>query len=129
LVGVKPPPQKLLLMKLTIRNRNLSSASTLDTVIETRLLTLAARVRIEDATVTVERSLDASPPYRVEIHLAVPGPDLRAERSDNTPLQAFTGALAEIERHLRERAVNRLGRATTRVRRTSTPGMRASRFS
>lgn len=115
-------------MKLTIRNRNLASATTLDALIETRLLALADRVRIDDATVLVEYTRDASPPYRVELLLAVPGPDLRAERIDNTPLQAFTRALHDIELRLRERAHNRLGRAPARARRTSTPGTRASRF-
>lgn len=115
-------------MKLTIRNRNLPSVRTLDALIETRLLALVERVRIDEASVVVEHCREASPPFRVEIHLAVPGPDLRAERIDATPLQAFTRALDDIELRLRERAQNRLDRAPARALRTSTRGLRASSF-
>ncbi len=106
-------------MKLTIRNHTFRAAHTLDSLIETRLLALAGRVRIDDATVLVEHRADASPPFRVEIHVAVPGPDLRTERIDNTPVQAFTRAVEDIENRLRERSLKRLGRSSSRAHRTS----------
>lgn len=114
-------------MKLTIRNCNLHPARALDALIETRLIQLAERVRIDDATIVVEHRADASPPFRVALHIAVPGPDLRTERIDNTPVQAFTRALEDVERRLRERALNRLGRPGG-AKRTSPRHMRSARL-
>lgn len=105
-------------MKLTIRNRNLVTEHAFDALIESRLIALADRVKIDDATVTLERLTDASPPYRVQLHIAVPGPDLRAEHNDNTARQAFTRALDDIERKLRERELKRIGRTRSRAPRT-----------
>ncbi len=115
-------------MKLTIQNRNIATISTLDSLIETRLQLLGNRVRIDQATVVLERRPEASPAYRVHLHVAVPGPDLKAVRVDNTPFQAFTRALSEIEEVLRERERKRAAEAPARLRRTSTPPGRASGF-
>ena len=114
-------------MKLTIRNHTLRSPRSIDALIETRLLTLADRVRIDDATVLVEHRTDASPPFRVEIHLAVPGPDLSTERIDNTAVQAFTRAIEDIGDRLRERSLQRRGRSSSRAHRRS-HHMRAARI-
>lgn len=114
-------------MKLTIQNRNLPVGRTLDTLIEARLLTLARRVQIDDATVLVERRAEASPAFRVALHLAVPGPDFRAEFVDHTAMQAFTRAFAEIERRLRERSRHRLGREGARAPHGSARSGRTSR--
>lgn len=115
-------------MKLNIQNKNLTAHNLLDTLIEARLRLLRTRVRIDEATVVIERMPEASPPYRVELHLAVPGPDLRSSQVDNTPVQAFTRALSEIEEHLRDRQRTRDLRGPSKARRTSTPGSRASGF-
>ena len=112
-------------MKLTIRNRNLSPEPAFDALIEARLIALADRVRIDDATVTIERLAEASPPYRVQLHIAVPGPDLRAEHNDSTARQAFTRALDDIERKLRERELKRIGRTRARTPRTNVIRMRS----
>ena len=112
-------------MKLTIRNRNLTTEHAFDALIESRLIALAERVQIDDATVTVERLTDASPPYRVQLHIAVPGPDLHAEHDDNTVRQAFTRALDNIERKLRERELKRIGRTRPRAPRTCMTRMRS----
>ena len=106
-------------MKLIIRNRHLPPINAIDALIETRLIGLTENLQIDEATVLVEHRRDASPPYRVELHLAVPGPDLRAERIDHTPLQAFTRALDDIERKLRQRAHNRLNRSSSHVQRSA----------
>lgn len=106
-------------MKLTIRNRHLPPTNAIDGVIETRLINLTQAVQIEEAVVLVEHRRESSPPYRVELHLAVPGPDLRAERIDHTPMQAFTRALDEIERKLRERTARRSSRPATHVQRSA----------
>jgi ribosome-associated translation inhibitor RaiA len=114
-------------MKLTISNRHLPPTKTLDALIENRLIALGDRVRIDDAHVLVEYRAEASPPFRVALHLAVPGPDVHTEKIDNTPLQAFTRAIEDVERRLRERSLNRLGRAVTRAQRTAVHRVRSSR--
>ena len=113
-------------MKLTIRSRNVTTPRSVDALIESRLLALAGRIRIDDATVTVERLTDASPPFRVQLHIAVPGPDLHAEHNDATARQAFTRALGDLERKLRERELKRLERSRARAPRTDMNRRRAS---
>ena len=104
-------------MKLTIRNLNLPLGSSLDSLIENRLVELSERVQIDDARVLIEKRVEASPPYRVHLHISVPGPDLHTEQVDNTPIQALTRALKEIEGKLRARKTIRMARA--KARRTS----------
>ncbi len=106
-------------MKITIRNRSFRAESQFDSLIEARLIALAERVRIDDASVTIERRAEASPPYSVQLHVAVPGPDLHAEYHGSTPHQAFNRALEEVERKLRERELKRIGRSRARAPRTS----------
>lgn len=115
-------------MKLVIRNQNLALHSTMDAQIEERLRLLRNRVRIEQAAVVVERRPEASPAYRVFVDLVVPGPDLRAERVDNTPQQAFNSAMQHIEKHLSFLERKRALRLPARQRRTSTPGQRATAY-
>jgi ribosome-associated translation inhibitor RaiA len=115
-------------MKLTIRNRHLAPDQSLDVLIENRLVTLSERVRLDEATVAVERRPEASPQFRVELHLAVPGPDLRAERVDHSPVRAFTRALEDLEARLRERASVRVGRSRGSPRITSRAHTRGARL-
>lgn len=113
-------------MKLTINNRNLSVPDTLDSLIQTRLRLLGNRVRIDEATILLERRPESSPSFRVEMMIAVPGPDLRAEARDSTPFQAFSKALGDIEHRLRLR--DRKRQPGARALRTSTPSSRATSF-
>ena len=97
-------------MKLTISNLNLPLDRSLDAIVENRLVALSERLRIDDATVVIERRVEASPPYRVHLHISVPGPDLHTEMLDNTPIQALTRALKEIEHKIRDRSSTRFAR-------------------
>jgi ribosome-associated translation inhibitor RaiA len=115
------------LMKLTIRNLNLAHKDTLDAFITNRLVALCERVRIDDAQVLLERRSELRPPFRISLHVAVPGPDLHAEHVANTPLQAFTAAFEMIEKRLRLRALNRIGQTNRRDQRTAGSRMTASR--
>jgi len=100
-------------MKLTIRHRRLRSFHALDAMVEDRLFALAEIARIDDASVILEHRDEESPPYRAEVHIAVPGPDLSVEAVDHTVAGAFRRAVTELEGRLRERA----GRRTTHRRR------------
>jgi ribosome-associated translation inhibitor RaiA len=114
-------------MKLTIRNLNLALKDNLDAFITNRLLALSERVRIDDAQVVLERRAELRPPFRIALHVAVPGPDLHAEHTANSPLQAFTAAFEKIEKRLRLRALNRIGQTKRREQRTAGSRMSLSR--
>ena len=109
-------------MHLTINNLNLPVGHSLDSLVENRLISLSERVHIDDAKVVIERRTDTSPPYRVHLHISVPGPDLHTERFAFTPIQALTMALKEIEAKVTTRRTLHLARL--KARRTS-----GSRFS
>ena len=112
-------------MKLTINHLNIPVGSSLDSLVENRLVALSERLRIDDATVVIERRAEASPPYRVHLHISVPGPDLHTDQVDNTPVQALTRALKEIELKIRNRS--RVRQARMKARRTSGSRVGAAR--
>jgi ribosome-associated translation inhibitor RaiA len=94
-------------MKITIRHHLLRSRHDLDAIVEERLLTLAQTNPLEEARVALEYRAGASPAFRAEISVSVPGPDLRAEAVDHTVHGAAQRALAELEGKLRERTLRR----------------------
>jgi hypothetical protein len=106
-------------MKITLRNRNLTPAESFDALIENSVFALSARQRLDEATVTLERLTDASPPFRVTLHIAVPGPDVRCEVVDYSPVRAFARALDYVDQILRERAARRVSRTKHRALRTA----------
>ena len=115
-------------MKITIRNRNLSADQTFDALIENRILALATRCRLDDVAVLIERRSEASPQYRVDLHVAVPGPDLRCECVDHSPLRAFQRALEQVEEKLEARSAKRVGNTRTRSLRTAGARIRGPQF-
>ena len=117
------PPKKN--MQLTINNLNLPVGSSLDSLVENHLTALSQQVHIDEAKVVIERRIEASPPYRVHLHISVPGPDLHTERVAFTPIQALTLALKELESKIRARRTIHLARV--KARRTS--GSRVVSFS
>lgn len=104
-------------MKLTIKHNNLPLSRSLDSLVENRLVALSERLEVDGATVVIERRAEASPPYRVHLHISVPGPDLHTEQVDNTPVQALAKALKDIELKIRARA--RVRQARLKARRLS----------
>ena len=91
-------------MKLTVEHFDLRSTNSLDTLIEERILALETRLQIDEARVRLERRHQASPPYRVAVHLVTPGPDLLAEGQDHTILAAIEKVMLHIESQLHHRA-------------------------
>jgi len=116
--------EKRILMKLTIRNLNLTAKQSCDQVIEDRIIGLSGRWEIHTALVRLERREEGSPPFRVLVEIAVPGPDLHCEIFDHTPVRAFTRAMDEIEAKLQARLAKRANQGRDRGLRTA--GMRLS---
>lgn len=76
--------------------------------LEHRLRALAGLRRIDEAIVRLERYPDASPAYRVKIHLVTPGPDVVAECHDHTLRAAATKALARAREIVANRSFHRV---------------------
>ena len=91
-------------MKLNVQHYNLRSTHELDSLIEERILALRLRLHIDEAKIRLECWWEASPAYRVAIHLVTPGPDVLAEGRDHTIRAAIAKAVADIEAKLGDRA-------------------------
>ena len=100
-------------MRLVLHHRFVRSTHDLDSLVEERILALAPRLAIEQANICLEHRPEASPAYRVTIHLVVPGPDLRAEAVNHTLPTAFDKALAALEAQWAKRARGRRGFKTS----------------
>jgi len=94
-------------MNVLIQNRNLPTEAIIDSHIRERIDRLAGETRLDSVSVVLIREPEAAPPIRAEIHVAVPGPDLRAKAVDATPGQAFRRAFDMILRKLKLRRENR----------------------
>ena len=65
-------------MKLVLRTIRLRATPSLREQLERQFRTLEQAMQIVVATVTLEKFRDSQPRFRAEVHLAVPGPDIRA---------------------------------------------------
>lgn len=84
-------------MKLNIRHLNVPRASELQSLIKERLASLEPRLQIDEARVRIECREESSPAFRVQIHLVIPGPDVKADRSDHTITAALDKVMADVE--------------------------------
>lgn len=97
-------------MKIVIQHAGVPSTQALDGTIERHLFALAGRMRVDEANVLVERRWSGGAVYRVAAHIATPGPDVKAEGSDQT----LNAAILKFVRHLNEQVHRRILR---RIRR------------
>jgi ribosome-associated translation inhibitor RaiA len=67
-------------------------------------------LRIEEAHVRLEHRPEASPSFRVRVHLVTPGPDVVAESCGHTLHATIVKVMAELESHLGRRALKRVRR-------------------
>jgi len=113
-------------MNLILQHGHARPRPALDRLIETRLVALAARQRIEEAVVRLADEREASPRYQASILLRVPGPDIHAAACDHTAGVAVRKALAAVEaqvaarhdrrrQHQRSRPAVRAGSRTART--------------
>lgn len=102
-------------MKLTVQHFDLPSTHPVDALVEERILALQVRLRIDEASVRLERQGHLSPPFRVSVHLVTPGPDVLAESRAHTLRAAIDKTLALLERDLDDRAARRRHRRKTNL--------------
>ena len=61
-------------MKLTLQHFSIRSTNALDAWVEDRIFSLQPRLQIDEANIRLEHRREASPAYRVHVHLVTPGP-------------------------------------------------------
>ncbi len=74
--------------------------------------------QIDEARVTLEHRLEASPAFRVALHLVTPGPDFTAEAVDHTLRAALAKAVAELHDKIGDRG----GKGSRRARESAGTG-------
>ncbi len=106
-------------MKLNIQPGNTRSSAALSFLIESRLIALADRQRIEEAAVRLADHREGSPRYQASIQLRVPGPDLHAVACDHTLRNAVQKALDAIEGQIAAREGRRRARRRSQLQLSS----------
>ena len=97
-------------MNLILQPGNTRSSAALDYLIESRLIALADRQRIEEAVVRLKDNREGSPRYEASILIRVPGPDIHAVACDHTLRVAVQKALVAVESQVAARQGRRLHR-------------------
>ena len=71
-------------MKIQFRIRGLNANASLRGWLEQQLERLHSLIPVSAADVVLEHQREATPGFRAQVHLAVPGPDIHAAASDHT---------------------------------------------
>ena len=102
-------------MKLTLKHINIRSTNELDTWIENKIFSLQPELQIDEANVRLVHEPEASPGYKVNVHLVTPGPDVFAESNDHTLKAALVKVMAELKDKITDRREKRLHRIKSRL--------------
>ncbi len=102
-------------MKLTLQHLSIRSTDTLDSWIEKQIFSLSPALRIDEANVRLVRQPEASPAYRIHVHLVTPGPDVFAEGNDHTLRAAFAKVMAQLRNKITGRASKRANRIKSQL--------------
>ena len=94
-------------MKLLIRHLDQKPSASFTAHLEKRLQIFTDIRQIDEARATLEHPSEASPAFRVTLHLATPGPDFSAEAVDHTLRAALTKTVFELLEKIQERETNR----------------------
>ena len=106
-------------MNLILQPGNTRSSAALDHLIESRLIALADRQRIEEAVVRLTYHREGSPRYQASIMIRVPGPDIHAVACDHTLRVAVQKALDAVEGQVAVRQGRRQARRRSRLQLSS----------
>lgn len=103
-------------MRLNVQHLNIRSLDKLDSWVEKQIFALGRARQIDEANIRLVREENASPAYRVNVHLVTPGPDVFAESSDHTLRAAFTKAMKQLRDQITGRASKRLQRIKSNLK-------------
>jgi ribosome-associated translation inhibitor RaiA len=79
-------------------------------MLEPDLAQLQCLAPIDSAVVVVDRSPSGGPAFTVRVHLAVPGPDIRAEACDHTLPAAWRKVCRDLEKQIERRKTKQAAR-------------------
>lgn len=102
-------------MNLILQHGNVYCPVAIVRLIESRLLTLGERLRIEESTVRLTDAPEASPRFQASILIRVPGPDIHATACDHTVRVAVEKALAVVEAQVNARQDRRQQRQRSQL--------------
>ncbi len=94
-------------MKIRMKNLNHQPSAALVAHLEEQLRVFAERRQIDEARVTLEHRLEASPAFYVEVHLVTPGPDFTARAADHTLRAALAKVVTGLHEKMEDRGANR----------------------
>lgn len=94
-------------MKFTLNHQNHIPSKSIIDMIENKMNSLQPDLKIDEARVSLERSLTDSPPYSASFHLVTPGPDVFARASDHTLRAAVQKAFDLIDHKIEQRQAKR----------------------
>jgi ribosome-associated translation inhibitor RaiA len=103
-------------MKLNVQHLNIRSLDSLDSWVEKQIFALGRARQIDEANIRLIRLENASPAYRVNVHLVTPGPDVFAEGRDHTLRAAFSKVIARLRDKISTRAAKRLQRLKSNLK-------------
>ncbi len=90
-------------MKIQFRIRGFNANASLRAWLEQQLERLRSLIPVATAEVVMERQPNSAPPFRAQVHLAVPGPDIHAEARDHT----LEAVWLKVARNLRQQMERR----------------------
>jgi hypothetical protein len=111
-------------MKVVVKHTGIALRKWMDSSVRKQILALSPLRQIDEAQVQIARDHEASPPFRVHLHLVTPGPDIAAEARDHTLAAALGKVLKRATEEIKRRSAQQLAR-----RRTEAPrylGMRSA---
>ena len=112
-------------MKIQFRIRGLNANASLRTWLEQQLERLHRLIPVSAAEVVLEHQREATPGFRAQVHLAVPGPDIHADARDHT----LEAVWLKVTKKLRQQIERRKTRQQFRLKGQRQHPLTASRWS
>lgn len=100
-------------MKIEFQIRGLNANANFRAWLEKQLEHLRKLIPVSIARVELEREQHSAPAFRVQVHLAVPGPDIHAAARDHTLEAVWLKVAKNLRQQIERRKTKQLTRAKT----------------
>jgi ribosome-associated translation inhibitor RaiA len=100
-------------MKVVVKHSGITLRKWMNSSVRKQILALSPLRQIDEAQVQIARDHEASPPFRVHLHLVTPGPDIAAEARDHTLAAALGKVLRRVTEEIKRRSTQQLARRRT----------------
>ena len=100
-------------MKVVIKHTGIALRKWMNSSVRKQILALSPLRQIDEAQVQIDKDDDASPAFRVHLHLVTPGPDIAAEARDHTLAAAMGKVLRRVTGEIQRRSIQQLARRRT----------------